>query len=472
MRQQLRAGVAVGFIMCGAAAVAGAQQGKEFDRSKPPAVPAAKSLLFPKVQQRTLSNGIPIVILEDHARPIVSVSTVIRTSVMLDPDGKTGVGNLVAGLMDEGTTSHTADQLADAFAALGTHVSATGFTTITPNVDRSLELMAELFLHPAFPQASLDRNKANMVAELEQAKDRPGYLANRVLGAKLYGASHPYARQPTPADINAITRDDIVAYYDAYYRPPNLKVVVAGDITPEQAVTKLNRVLGGLTAGKSGDLVPPPVPVPSTTTVYLYDRPGASQSVIVAAEMGPARTTPDYYAIGLMNTVLGGSFNSRINMNLREQHQYTYGASSGFRFRRPPQPSTFMAQSSVVTSKTDSALIELMGEIKGIRTTKPMTAADLSFAKGMSTKRLPLALETIQQRAGAVTGLVSSDQPLDYYNTVVQKYDAVTLSQAERAAKQYVTPDKMVIVVVGDRKAIEPGLRAANIAPMVIVDPL
>jgi zinc protease len=231
-------------------------------------------------------------------------------------------------------------------------------------------------------------------------------------------------------------------------------------------------VFGSLTAGKSGDVVPPPVPAPSATTVYLYDRPGSPQSVIVAAEMGPARTTPDYYAIGLMNTVLGGAFNSRINMNLREQHQYTYGASSRFNFRRAPQPSTFTAQSSVVTPKTDSALIELMGEIKGIRTKKPMTAADLSFAKGMATKGLPLEFETIEQRAGAVAGLVANDQPLDYYNTVVQKYDAVTLSQAEHAATRYVTPDKMVIVVVGDRKVIEPGLRAANIAPVVIVDPL
>jgi zinc protease len=288
----------------------------------------------------------------------------------------------------------------------------------------------------------------------------------------LYGVSHPYARQATPEDIKAITRDDIVTFYNTYYRPPNIKVVVAGDITPAQAVEKLNRVFGSLTPGKLGDVPVPPVPPTGATTVYLYDRPGATQSVIIAAQLGPRRDTPDQFAIDLMNTALGGAFNSRINLNLREQHQYAYGANSGFNFRRPPEPSTFSATSAVETPKTDSALIELMGELKRIRNVKPVTAEELAFAKGSATKGLPLQFETIGQRAGAVASLVAGDQPLDYYNTVTQKYNAVALPQAIRVAKQYITPDKMVIVVVGDRKVIESGLRAANLGPVVVVDPL
>jgi zinc protease len=443
------------------------------DRTHAPAIPAAKPLTFPKAQQRTLKNGIPIIILEDHTRPVVSVSTVVRISSLAEPVGKTRINGFVAGLMGEGTTKHTADQLANEFAALGNHVSPTGFYTIPANVDKSLELMAEQFLSPSFPQAELDLQKTQLSARLERAKESPGYIAGRILGKNLYGADHPYTREVTPEDIRSITRDDIVKFYNEYYRPPNIKVVVAGDITPDQAVSKLNRVFGDLTPGKQGDLpVPPVTQAAKATTVYLYDRPGSPQSIIIAAQLGPRRDSPDQYAIELMNTALGGAFNSRLNLNLREQHQYAYGANAGFNFRRPPEPSTFTASAAVATAKTDSALIEVMKEINGIRTTKPVSAEELDFAKASATKSLPLQFETIGQRAGAVAGLVASDQPLDYYNTIIQKYNGVTLAQAQAAAQKYLAPDKMVIVVVGDRKAVEAGLRAANLGPVVVVDTL
>jgi zinc protease len=349
-------------------------------------------------------------------------------------------------------------------------VSPTGFYTIPANVDRSLELMAEQFLSPAFPQAELDLQKTEQLAGLEQAKEDPSYIASRIVKKNLYGKDHPYAREVTVEDINSITRDDIVQFYKDYYRPPNIKVVVAGDITPAQAVAKLNRVFGDLKPGKQGDLKVPPVAPTGSTTIYLYDRPGSPQSVISVAHLGPQRDTPDQYAIDLMNTALGGAFNSRLNLNLREQHQYAYGAGSGFNFRRPPEPSTFAAMAQVVTAKTDSSLIEVMKEINGIRGTKMVTPDEMTFAKGAATKALPLQFETIGQRASAVAGLVANDQPLDYYNTVIQKYESVTLDQMQAAAKKYLTPDKMVIVVVGDRKTIEPGLKAANIAPVVVVD--
>jgi zinc protease len=379
------------------------------DRFSLPVVPAATPLSFPHVQRRLLANGVPIVIVEDHTRPLVSVSTIVRTPGLLDPPGKVGLGKMVADLLSEGTTTATADQLADAVAAVGSPVSATGFFTMTANVDTSLALMATQFLHPAFPQDALNRAKANTIAEFEQAKDQPGYLATRVVQEKLYGTSHPYGRHATAADITAITRDDLVAYYTAYYRPPNITVVVAGDLTPDEAVSKLTRVFGALTPGTPSDRHPSLVAPPGPTTVYLYDRPGAPQSVVLATAIGPARTTPDYYAIDLMNTVLGGAFNSRINLNLREQHHYSYGASSSFIFRPPPEPSTFQAKGSFITAKTDSALIELVGELTRIRTTQPITAADVIFAKGLS-----LQLENIQQRATSVSRLVVNYQTIFY----------------------------------------------------------
>jgi len=458
----------LGLVMSGFAVTAHAQAGT-FDRTKPPVVPPARPLTFPKAQTRTLKNGIPVIVLEDHTRPVVSVSTVLRISPLI---GKNGVGQFTGGLLGEGTTMHTADQLVDEFAALGNRVSALGFYTITANVDKSLGLMAEQFFHPAFPQASLDRNKANTIASLERARENPGYIAGRLLSTKLYGKTHPYSRDLTPADVQSITRDEIVDFYNTYYRPPNMKFVVAGDITPEQAVAKLNKVFGDLKGGKSGEMKVPPVAPVTSTNLYLYDRPGSPQSILLVAQLGPRRDTPDHYALELMETALGGAFNSRINLNLREQHQYAYGAQAGFGFRRPPEPSTFTANTAVATPKTDSALIEMLKEIKGIRDAKPMTAEELDFAKASATKSLPLQFETIGQRAQAVAGLVASDEPLDYYNHVIQKFDAVTLAQAEETAKKYLTPDKMVIIVVGDRKAVEENLRKANLAPVTVVDSL
>jgi predicted Zn-dependent peptidase len=445
-------------------------QDSTFDRSKPPTVPTAKSLTFPQAQTRTLANGIPITILEDHHSPVVSVQAVVRVSSQLDPAGKTGLGDLTEGMLDEGTTTHTAEQLADAFAELGNTVGPTGFYTITANVDRSLELMAEQLRTPSFPQTALDRTKANVVAQIQRAKESPGYLANRVFSSVVYGKDHPYSRVQSESETMSITRDDVVSFYNTYIRPPNVQFVVAGDITPDQAVEKLNRVFGDWTKGTSGEV---PVPAPagvSQTQIYLYDRPASPQSTIVVGNIGPQRTTPDLFPIKLMNVTLGGAFTSRINLNLREEHQYTYGASSRFSFRRPPEVSTFSTATAVATPKTDSAVIEIMKELRDIRGSRPITAAEFAFAKSSETAGLPLQFETIGQRARAVAGLVASEEPLDYYNTVIPRYNAVTLAQAQAAAAKYIDPAKLAIVVVGDRKVIEPALKAANIAPIVIVD--
>lgn len=464
--------LAASFVLAAPAWHTAHAQNGEFDRTKQPVVPPAKSLTFPKAQTRTLRNGIPVVILEDHHSPVVSVQAVIRISSQLDPVGKTGLGQITQGMLDEGTTKRTADQLADAFAELGNSVSPTGFYTITANVDRSLDLMAEQLLSPAFPQEALDRSKANMAAEIQQAKESPGYLAGRVFGREVYGATHPYARTETEAEVMSFTRDDVVGFYNAYFRPPNVRFVVAGDITPAQAIEKLNRVFGQWTPGKKGDV---PVAAPAgvkSTTVYLYDRPSSPQSVIVVGNVGPRRDTPDQFPIELMNVTLGGAFTSRINLNLREQHQYTYGASSNFRFRRPPEVSTFTVSTAVATPKTDSAVIQIMDELRDIRGTRPITESEFRFAKSTQTAGLPLQFETIGQRAGAVAALVEQDRPLDYYNTIIPKYNAVTLAQDRAAAVKYLDPNKLAIVVVGDRKAIEAGLRAANVGPVVVVEPL
>ena len=447
-------------------------QTPDFDRTKPPVVPPPKPLAFPKAQVRQLSNGVPVIVLEDHHSPVVAVQAMFDIGALAEPSGKKGLYNMTQGMMDEGSTTHTADQLADIFADLGNSVSPQGFYTITQNVDKSLALMAEQLLSPAFPQVALDRAKANAAAGLKAAKESPDYLSRIAFIKVLYGEQHPYARVETEQEIMSITRDDVLAFYRDYFCPPNVKFIVAGDITPAEAVAKLNPLFGKLAKGKNGH---PPVPAPAgvaATTIYLYDRPESPQSVITVGAIGPRRDSPDRLAIQTMNVTLGGAFTSRINLNLREQHQYTYGAQSGFSFNRPPEPSIFRAGTSVSTPKTDSALIELMKEIRDIRSTRPVTEGELAFSKNSQTAGMPLQFETIGQRAMAMMFLVMDDERLDYYNTLIPQINALTLTQDREAAAKYIDPNKMAIVVVGDRKLIEPGLRAANLAPIVILKPL
>jgi zinc protease len=442
------------------------------DRTKPPAPLPVRPLPFPAVVERTLANGIPISIMEDHTRPVVSVSVILRISSLTEPPGKAGLGRMVAALLGEGTTTHTADQLSEQFGTLGNSVSATGFYTIRENVDESLALMAEQFLNPAFPQAALDRHKAQVIAELQRARDDPGYVADRIVTARLYGEGHPYARRETPASIRSITRDDVVGFHRRYYRPPNVRIVVAGDISADQAVMKLDRTFGQLAAGTSGDLRPPRALPIDSLVVYLYDRPGSAQSSIVAARFGPPRGSPDRDALELLNTVLGGAFNSRLNLSLREQHHFAYFAQSSLNFPPPPEPATFMARTEVATAKTDSAVAELLRVLDDVRREKPVTADELAFARATMTRDLPLRFETIGRRAEAVADLVRRREPPDYYRHLVEDYQRVTLAQIRRVARDYITTGKMVLVVVGDRHAIEARLRALKLAPVVVIPPL
>ena len=458
----------VGLFLSCAARVSGAQ---ELDRTKRPPSGSPVTLRVPAIQMRTLKNGIKVAVLEQHELPIVAVRAVIDAAPLLDPVGKEGVASFTSQMLSEGTTTRTADQLVEAMADLGNNVTPGGFTTVTANVDSSLTLLADMLLNPAFPQASLDRIKQNTIAGLRRAKDQPGYLARRVFVNVVWGAGHPYERTQTEQSVGAVTREDLVAFHGRYYRPQNVRFVVSGDITPAQAVAKLERAFGKWPAGgfKSRYTIPP---AKSATpgAVYLFDRPNAPQSVFVIGGVGPARNTPDFFAIDLMNTAFGGAFTSRLNLNLRETHGYTYGAYSGFSYRMTPQPGEFTMQTQIATPKTDSALVEITKEIRALRGPKPLTGDEIAFAKSSAMKSLPLNFETVDQIAGAGVTVLREGLPLDYFTTLSARYRAVTTAQTNVAAKKYIDPAKMRIVIVGDRKSIEPALKAANVGPVVIVD--
>ena len=458
----------VGLFLSCAAQVSQAQ---EIDRSKKPASGAPVTLRIPAIQMRTLKNGIKVAVLEQHELPLVAVRVVVDAAPTLDPTGKEGVSALTAAMLSEGTTTRTADQLAEAFADLGNRVTPNGFTTITANVDSSMSLLADMLLHPAFPAPSLERLRQNNLAQLKRSLDQPGYLARRVFVNTLWGAGHPYERTITEASLNAITRDDLAAFHSRYYRPQNVKFVVAGDVTPAAATAMIEKAFGKWPAGGfKARYVIPPAKSAAPGTIYLYDRPNSPQSVLLVGGVGPARNTPDFYAIDVMNTALGGAFSSRLNLNLREAHGFTYGAGTVFSYRLTPQPGEFYATSQVTATKTDSALVELLHELRDIRGTRPLTADEVSFAKSSAVKSLPLNFETVDQIASAGVNVLREGLPLNYYNTLSASYRGVTAARANAVAKKYVDPTHETIVVIGDRKVVEAGLRAANIGPIVVVD--
>jgi zinc protease len=436
-----------------------------------PSAGPAPAVRVPRIQMRTLHNGIRVAVLENHEFPVVDVSALVVAPELLDPPGKEGVSALTAQMLAEGTATRSADQIANAAADLGTDVSATGFFTITRFFAPSLELMADQLLHPAFPQDAFDRVKANTIAGLERLKDQPGYLASRVLSNAVYGAGHAYARAPSKESVTGITRADLSAFHQDYYRPRNTTFVVAGDVTADHAVAALDRVFGGWAAGGKDGAVTPSAPAgPGATRIYLYDRPTSPQSVVRVGALGPPRDTKDFFALDLLNTILGGAFNSRLNLSLREVHGYTYGAQTGFQYRRIPQPSTFAGGADVTAAKTDSSVIDLMAELRQIRTTRPPTDSELSFARRSKTLSLPLEFATVPQIAGAAAALLTYRLPLDYYDHVSANYERVTLADVRAAATKYLDPDHVAIIVVGDRKSVEPALAAAHVAPILVVD--
>jgi len=455
--------------LAGAAASTGAHA-QPLDRSRRPTVPAAAPFRMPAVEMRRLSNGIPVAVVQNHQLPIVAVRAVIDAGPLQEPADKAGLAPLTIAMLTEGTTTRTADQLAEAFADLGNTVSAAGFTTITRNFDRSLELMGDLLMHPAFPEAALARNRANTAAQLRRLREQPSFLADHVFNSVLFGAAHPYARVATEQTLGGITRADLVAFHSDWLRPQNVKLVVVGDVTPDAAVQRLERVFGAWPAGgrtASFD-VPAPRP-PAPTAIYLLDRPNSPQSTVIVGQVGPPRDTPDFYALEAMNTVFGGLSGSRLNSNLRERHAFTYGANTGLQWRRVPQVSTLRGQSDIVAAKTDSAIVEWLGELRGIRGGQPVTPAELAFAKDNRTAGLPLRFETVTQVAQEIANLLQAAVPIDFWNSYAQRIGGLSGPDLSAVATKYLDPQQSVIVVLGDRKVIEPGLRALNL-PVQVVD--
>lgn len=440
------------------------------DRSKPPAPGPVRPLQIPPALALTLGNGLPVLLVESHEVPVVHVRLQVRAGAAADPLDHAGLASMTADMLDEGAGGRNALALADALdflgADLGTYAgwdsSAADLHVPSARLEPALAILSDVVQRPDFPAAELERLRKESLTQLLQDRDEPGAIASRALAQAVFGARHRYGL-PFGGDATALaglTVDALRAFHAQYYRPNNAVLIVVGDVTP--AVLPLfEKAFGDWAKGGAAPAaLPAPAPVKGRTLI-LVDRPGAAQSAIRFGRVGPSRSTPDYATLEVLNTLLGGSFTSRLNDNLREQHGYAYGAFSGFDYRR--SAGLFGAASDVQTQSTAEALTEFMKELTRIRTRPPLE--DVERARSYLALSTGAEFETTRQLAARYGEQWLYGLPAHTFTSFVPKALAVGPAEVQKAAMAQVDLQGIAIVVVGDMKAVEAKVRALGLGP-------
>jgi len=423
-----------------------------------------------------LENGLDVLLVENHALPILTAEVVSRAGSENSEPGKSGLATLTAEIMSDGTDSRNLEKLANDQELIGTRIgtgagmdsASVSISMLTAHASQGLDLLADVAEHPAFRAEDVDRRRKQRLVRIAQETDSVQMMAQRV-GPKLVFGDQPYGMTGTGTaeSVTGLTRDDITGFYAEHYGPQDSALVLVGDVTRAEAEKLARQFFGKWTGKAAAKAAIPPAPAAQPTHVVIVDKPGAPQTALFAFGLGVPESSPDSHVLDVMNYTLGASFASRINMNLREIHGYTYGARSAFiRYRDGGE---FFAGGLVRTDVTAPAAKELMSEIRGFPG-KPSTAEELAAAKEASTRSLPGRFETAAATAGAMDSIFLYNRPLDYYAKLPAKYDAVTDADIARAAKDYLHPDHLVLVTAGDRSKIEPGLKDAGLGPVEVRD--
>ena len=439
------------------------------DRTKPPQLPPPQKLKLPDIQVFKLSNGLKVVLMEKHEVPLIQLNVVIKTGEVNDPENKSGLANFTMDMLDEGAAGKSSLEIADLIDYLGAkirtsagyHYSGVYLHTPLSKFNDALKILQDIVLKPDFPQKELDRKKKERLTSIMQSHDQPTSIASYAFNKFLFGKDYPYGKSliGDESSIKSTTAEDLIDFHKKYFVANNAFIVAVGDINKEELKKKLEYIFGSWKKGKVNDVnLKNPAQV-NHRVIYLIDKPGAPQSVINIGRIGAARLTSDYNSIMVMNTLLGGSFGSRLNQNLREEHGYTYGAFSRFNFRI--FPGSFVASSSVQTDVTDKALYEFFKELNGIR--DPLSNEDLNRARNYVALNYPSEFQSVGEIAGHIEEMIEYNLPENYFNEYVSNILGVQGNDVTAAANKYIIPDKMIIVVVGDKSKIEDGIKALNL---------
>jgi len=432
---------------------------------KPKADP---KIVLPQIQRQKLSNGLEVMVVGHRELPVVQVHLVLKSGAAADPVDRAGLASMTAAMLDEGTKTRNALEISNHLGAIGARLftgadldsSSVSLTTLTKHLDRALDIFSDVLINPEFPDSELSLQRKQRLTALLQRRDNADAIAGVVYSSLLYGKSHPYGH-PVVGDeksLSAMSVDDIRKFDQTYYRPNNATLIVVGDVELSTLIPGLEKALAGWKPATVPSITISPAPARETSGIYLVDRPGAAQSVVNIGQVGVPRNSPDYFPLIVMNTMLGGQFTSRVNLNLREDKGYTYGARTAFEFRRSAGP--FIATAGVQTAVTKESVAECMKELRGIRGPIPISPLELEYAKQAIIRGLPRTFETPEQIATRLVSVAIYGLPDNYFNFYIDKVRAVSLADVNRVANQYLDPSKMAILVVGDKSVVEQGLRS------------
>ncbi|HEY2923376.1 MAG TPA: pitrilysin family protein [Candidatus Eisenbacteria bacterium] len=451
-------------------------ESKEAWRNTVPGAGPTPVVKLPMAKRFRLPNGLTVLVVENHRLPIVASTLVLRSGSAQDPQDLPGLSGYTASMLDEGTQKRDALAIANELHSLGaslnTGSSVDGSTiacrSLKQTIGPTMSILSDVALHPAFPEKDIERVRDERVTALLQQRDSPNQTASRIMWNCLYGPSHPYGHISlgTAEGLKKATRDDMLKFYQAYFTPQNAALVLVGDLNESEAKKLATDALGSWT-GPPTETPRPPMGTMISSRVVLVDKPGMPQTALRVVQLGLMRSDPDFERFDLANTILGGLFSSRINMNLRETHGYTYGAFSALSENRGQGP--FLIGTSVRADVTGASIDEILKEVR-IMTEKPVTEDELRMAKESTIRTLPAQFQTTGGTAGTIATLYLYDLPPDYYQTLPGRITGFTAPDVQSVSKKYLVPDRMLVIAVGDRSKIEPQIMKLNLGAVAYKD--
>jgi zinc protease len=447
------------------------------DRSRLPEPGATRRFIFPAIEKSALSSGLRVWTVRHTAIPVVTLTLLVRRGAADDPAGKEGLAAISVDMLDEGSGTRSAIEIHEALARVGAQLDSDigsdaailTVTALSRFAGPALALFADMVARPSLTEADFERVRQLRLHRLTQLRDMPGAVADRAFVRLLYGA-HPYGHTPLGSErsLSSMSVDDVRRFHQTMIRPAEATLVVSGDCEHAEIARLAAAAFDGWTGSSTGAL-PAMTALPQPGRLNVIARPGAPQSELRIGQVAVPRNTPDYHALVAANMVLGGQFVSRINLNLREEKGFTYGARTSFDFRRLAGP--FSLQASVHTAATAEAIEESLQEITAIRGSRPVTADELALGVAALTRGYARSFETAEQVGRAATQIALYDLPDDYFAEFVPKVEAVTVEDVTRAAAEHLDPSRMTTLIVGDYETIAGGLAQLSLGDAVLLSP-
>ncbi len=447
----------------------------KFDRSIKPSPSSEISFKMPSQSKFSLNNELDIYFVKKNDLPIILLNVIINAGSKFDPINNKGTSNLLTMCIDEGAGNYNALELSEQFDLLGAHFSPScnndtiqiTLQTLKENFREALNLLGKILTEPHLAEKDFEREKSKIQTQLKQLSDDPDYLANTAFESILFGESHPYSFPVLGLNDNIvnINNDKINSYYSKFILPNNSFIIAVGDITKQELKKNLNENISVWEKGNA-DFHVDKISSPDKKTVYIVNKKDAVQTEIRVGHHSTMKKSKDYFSKHLLNTILGGQFTSRINLNLREKHGYTYGAGSSFNYYK--DDAYFGVSTSVGIENTTNTLNEIFYELNNIR--NGVTEEELSFAKSSIIRKFPLNFETFRQVASHIIGKVIYDLPDDYYDKYINNINSVSIDEVNEAAAKNIFPDSAMTVLVGDKDKLLAQLKDDNFGEIKVVD--